>query len=301
LHPYQNSEKSFYHFSFLRDSKVHGIYYNTIAGYLSRYPFIIKDHTHDFFSILMFTKGNGTIKINNDRYTVQPQTIYLIAPNQIHSFEELSDAEGVIFFFCQDFYVEEYSFIRLLNVFSYTSQVANNYCNPCIFLSDADYKSVNIVIESVKDEYGSLTLAQNSAGIIRSYLNILLLKLTDLYQKESDSVNKTDSIIIHTLSQLVESNYIREQQVGFYSSAINISESHLNDLCNRHFNCGLKKILQNRLMQEARKLLMSSDLSVAEIGYNLNFVDNSYFNKVFKNLTGITPKRFREMHKKLLP
>lgn len=54
-------------------------------------------------------------------------------------------------------------------------------------------------------------------------------------------------------------------------------------------------------MQEARKLLLSSELSVAEIAYKLNFEDNSYFNKVFKNKIGLTPRRFREMHKRLLP
>jgi AraC-like DNA-binding protein len=54
-------------------------------------------------------------------------------------------------------------------------------------------------------------------------------------------------------------------------------------------------------MQEARKLLLSSELSVSEIAYKLNFEDNSYFNKVFKNKTGLTPKRFRDIHKKFVP
>ena len=107
--------------------------------------------------------------------------------------------------------------------------------------------------------------------------------------------------MIHSLSHLVDSYFITEQHIEFYTSAFNISESQLNDICNRHFNCGLKKILQNRLMQEARKLLLSSELSVSEIAYKLNFEDNSYFNKVFKNKTGLTPKRFRDIHKKLVP
>jgi AraC family transcriptional regulator, transcriptional activator of pobA len=63
----------------------------------------------------------------------------------------------------------------------------------------------------------------------------------------------------------------------------------------------LKKILQDRLMQESRRLLLSTELSVAEISYKLNFEDNSYFNKVFRKSTGLTPKRFRDLHKKLLP
>jgi AraC family transcriptional regulator, transcriptional activator of pobA len=301
LHQFQNIEKPVYHFSFLRDIKVHGIYYNTFAAYLNLYLFIKKNHSHDFYSVLLFTKGKGNIKINNDTYVVQPQTICLIAPNQMHSFMGLDEVEGIVFFFCQDFYVEEFSFIRLLNIFSYTSQIDKNVCTPCINLSGKEFSFVIDIIKSVGHEYESYTKANNSAVIIRSLLNILLLKLSELYEARSGKSNKSDSTLVHALSHMIDSFFIMEQHIGFYTSAFNISERQLNDICNTHFNCGLKKILQDRLMQEARKLLLSSELSVAEIAYKLNFEDNSYFNKVFKNKTGLTPKRFREMHKKLIP
>ena len=301
MHQDQNIEKSLYHFSFLRDIKVHGIYYNSFARYLSLYPFIKKQHFHDFYTVLLFTKGKSIIRINNDDYSVQPQTICLIAPNQMHSFEGIEEVEGIIFFFCQDFYVEEFSFIRLLNVFSCTSTIDGNVCNPCINLSDKEFSPVIDIVKSIAHEYESFTPANNSAIIIRSLLNIMLLKLSELYEAKSGISNNGDTIFIHGLSHLVDSYFIKEQHIGFYTSAFNVSEKQLNDICNRRFNCGLKKILQDRLMQEARKLLLSSELSVAEIGYKLNFEDNSYFNKVFKNKTGLTPKRFREMHKKLVP
>ena len=301
MHQHQNIEKSHYHFSYLRDIKVQGIYYNTLTRYLSCYPFIKKDHSHDFYSVLLFTKGKGIIRINNDAYAVQPQTICLIAPNQIHSFVGLEVVEGIIFFFCQDFYVEEFSYIRLLNIFSYTSKIDHNVCNPCIALSDKEFSPIISALNSIHYEYELYRTDNNSAVIIRSLLNIMLLKLSELYEAKSEKSNKTDSILIHSLAHLVDSYFIQEQYLGFYTSAFNITERQLNDICNKHFNCGLKKILQNRLMQEARKLLLSSELSVAEIAYKLNFEDNSYFNKVFKNKIGLTPRRFREMHKRLLP
>ena len=301
LHPYHNAEKPIYHFSFLRDIKVHGIYFSSFVKFLNLYCFIKKEHAHDFYSVIVFARGNGSIVINNDSYVVRPQTICIVGPNQMHSFEGLEDVEGTIFFFCQDFYVEEFSIIRLLNLYSYTSQTGSEICNPCVSLNDLEFNPINTVIDSIKNEYESYTPSNNSEVIIRSQLNILLLKLTGLYEVKSGKSNKNDSILIHSLSHLVDSYFIKEQQLGFYTSAFNISESQLNDICQKHFNCGLKKILQNRLMQEARKLLLSSELSVSEIAYKLNFEDNSYFNKVFKNKTGITPKRFRDIHKKFVP
>jgi AraC-like DNA-binding protein len=301
LNPYDNTEKSLYHFSFLRDIKVHGIYFNSFVKFLNLYCFIRKAHAHDFYSVILFTKGTGNMVINNDSYSIQPQSICIVAPNQMHSFEGLEDVEGIIFFFCQDFYVEEFSFIRLLNVFSYTSQTGTNACNPCIGLSDMEFIHINTILKSIQSEYELYTSSNNSAVIIRSHLNIMLLKLSELYETKSGKSNNNDSILIHSLSHLIDSYFIQEQHLGFYTSAFNISESQLNDICNKHFNCGMKKILQNRLMLEARKLLLTSELSVSEIAYKLNFEDNSYFNKVFKIKTGLTPKRFRDIHKKLLP
>ncbi len=298
---YSNIENSIYHFSFLRDIKVHGIYFNSLLKFLNLYCFIRKEHAHDFYSVILFTGGSGSLVINNDTYPIQTKTISIIGPNQMHSFEGLEDAEGIIFFFCQDFYVEEFSIIRLLNLYSYTSQTGTEICNPCISLSDKEYSSITSLFDSIQEEYECLKPSNHSEIIIRSHLNILLLKLTGLYEAISGKSKNSDSILIHSLSQLIDSYFIKEQHLGFYTSTFNISESQLNDICNRHFNCGLKKILQNRLMQEARKLLLSSEMSVSEIAYKLNFEDNSYFSKVFKNKTGLTPRRFRDIHKRLLP
>ncbi len=265
------------------------------------YPFTIKNHSHDFYSILLITKGKGNLIINNERYSVRPQTICLIAPDQVHSFEGLMETEGVIFFFCQDFYVEEFSFTRLLNVFSYTAKIENDFCMPCIPLSEKEYSPVNFTMRSLKYEYESYSSDNRSATIIRSLLNIMLLKLSDLYENISDISTRNDSVLFHSLVHLIDSYFIEEHNLGFYSSSLNISERQLNDICNRYFNCGLKRILQDRLMQSARKLLLSSEYTVSEIAYKLNFEDNSYFTKVFKSKTGLTPSRFRTLHIKLLP
>ena len=188
--------------------------------------------------------------------------------------------------------------------FSYTTRLDRSDCNPCLALTDQEYNPVMATINSIHHEYEWSCASNNSAIIIRSFLNIMLLKLSTLYEaktEKSGQTIKSDSVLIHTLAHLIDSYFIREQHLSFYTTAFNITERQLNDICNKHFNCGLKKILQERLMQEARKLLLSSELSVAEIAYKLNFEDNSYFNKVFKNKIGLTPKRFREMHKRLLP
>jgi AraC-like DNA-binding protein len=301
LHNYKNTEEPFFHFDFLKDIKVYGIYFNSFTKFLDLYPYMRNGHIHDFYTVLFLKGGKGTIKVNDVSYPILPGTICLIAPHQKHSFAGINDAEGSVLFFCQDYYVEEFSYIRLLNVFSCTSQVPGEFCNPCISLSEKEFSNILNLAGSIENEYCNYSPLNSSVTIIRSLLNILLLRLSDIYEAKSNRSNAGSTIMIHELSHLIDSSYIREHHIGFYTTAFSISEKQLNDLCNRYFNCGLKKILIDRLMQEARKLLVSTELSVSEISYKLNYDDNSYFNKVFKKETGITPKRFRDIHKKLVP
>ncbi|HKK42179.1 MAG TPA: AraC family transcriptional regulator [Bacteroidales bacterium] len=301
MYPEVNTERSHYHFSFLHDIKVHGVYFNSLALYLNSYPFIEKPHSHDFYSLVLVNGGTGEVMINNERYRVPEKTVCLIAPDQEHSLAGLKDVDATVFFFCQDFYVEEFSFTRLLNVFSYTARVDRDCCMPVMSLAENEFGTFTSTMRSLRNEYESYTSGNNSATIIRSLLNILLLKLTDLYEKKADISPVSDSVLFHSLVHMIDTNFIQQHHLGFYSSALNISERQLNDICNKYFSCGLKSILQDRLMQEARKLLLSTEYSVSEIAYKLNFEDNSYFTKVFKSKTGLTPSRFRSLHIKLLP
>lgn len=274
---------------------------NSISRYLALYPFIRKSHFHDFYSILLVTGGYGSIKICNDSVDLKAGELCLFSPNQLHAFECLENAEGIVFLFCQDFYVEEFSFIRLLNVFSNAFPKGRHIHSPGYKLPEQDTGPVADILVMIRQEYEMPPAGNISSAIIRSLLNIVLLKLSDLYKAKRDKSDKAESTIINNLSYFIESHFIQEHNIGFYCKALHISEKHLNDTCNTAFGCGLKKILHDRLMQESRRLLLSSELSISEIAYKLYFHDNSYFNKVFRQSTGLTPGRFREMHKKLLP
>lgn len=298
-HPH--TEKTLYHFSFLRDIKVYGIYNDSISNYFLQSPFIRKQHSHDFYTIMLVTKGEGAITINNYRYSIKANSVCLIASGQTHEFFDTEKLEGRILHFCQDFYVEEFSFLRLLNIFAFTSHTENQLNSPYLELSDEDFKSITEIIEPIIREYKEYKPENNSVIVMRSFLNILLLKLSELYEKKSGRTFNEETIIVHKLTHLVDKYFIKEHNVAFYATAFNISERQLNMICKNHFNSGLKIILVDRLMQEARKLLLFSELSVAEISWKLNFADNSYFNKVFRNKTGITPKKFRELHRRLVP
>jgi len=301
-HYHENTETLYFHYNLFTDIKILGIYYNSLSEYGKLYPSIEKSHSHDFYTILILTGCNGKINVNNNIFPCRPRSLCLFGPDQIHSISDFQGSEGIVLSFCHDFYVEEFSLIRLLKTFSCTLNPIDKLYNPLIQLSEDEFNTVVSFTSSIKYEYDSSDASDNnSAVIIRSLLNILLLKISDLYFKRSENHNNPDNNLIYKLSRLVDSCFIQQQRTQFYSSECQVSESKMNNICHTYFKCGLKQILQTRLIQEARRLILNTDLTVAEIAYKLNFEDDSYFNKAFKAHTGITPGIFRDIHRKLLP
>ena len=301
MHYIRTDSKSLYHFSFLKDIKVNGVFISSVNQYLQNYPYMRKEHYHDFYSILFFKTGNGLLRINNMSYAVKPYSLFLIPPSQLHSLDNVSGTEGIVFFFCQDYYVEEFSYIRLLKVFSFVSNLDQAGQNHSVALSQEESEIMAGLFVSVSNEYDKQVTSDISSVVIRSLLNIILMKLYEIFERKSVRAANTESVLIHELSYIIDMYFTREHNTSFYASALSVTEKQVNETCNRYFNNSLKKILTDRLMQEARRLLLSTDMTISEISYKLNFSDDSYFNKVFRKQTSLTPKRFREIHRKILP
>jgi AraC family transcriptional activator of pobA len=129
-------------------------------------------------------------------------------------------------------------------------------------------------------------------SIIRSYLDALLYKLANLV--EPISVNSDEpSSVIPELEALIDEHFIEHQPVTFYSDKLHILPEHLNKLTKKLMGKTVAILIQERLITEAKRLLAYTSLSISEVAYQLNFSDNSYFNRFFKKVEKITPEQFR--------
>jgi AraC-like DNA-binding protein len=79
-----------------------------------------------------------------------------------------------------------------------------------------------------------------------------------------------------------------------------MSERNLNIICKNNFQKSVSEIIETRKLIEAKRMLLYSDKTVSEIGYELGYNEKSYFTRVFHARMEITPTRFREMSKNLL-
>ena len=98
--------------------------------------------------------------------------------------------------------------------------------------------------------------------------------------------NATESIVI-------ESNFSKHREVQFYADALHTHPNNLNHIVKKATGLTAKQTITNRLIIEAKYLLVSTTLSVKEIAYELGFEDANYFNSFFKKDQQTTPAQYR--------
>ncbi|MFD2115121.1 helix-turn-helix transcriptional regulator [Paenibacillus yanchengensis] len=72
-----------------------------------------------------------------------------------------------------------------------------------------------------------------------------------------------------------------------------LNSNYLITLFKKQMRMTLKNYIQEQRIEEAKKLLRLTNDTISSISTRLNFYDQSYFIKVFKKHTGITPKQYR--------
>jgi len=82
--------------------------------------------------------------------------------------------------------------------------------------------------------------------------------------------------------------------VQYISDKLNVSNRYLSDMLRAHTGQNTQQHIHNVLIEKAKELLSTTDLSIAEVAYQLGFEHPQSFNKIFKKKTDISPVEFRQ-------
>ena len=108
---------------------------------------------------------------------------------------------------------------------------------------------------------------------------------------QSIEVSKT---LVRNFKELVEKQFTKVHQVKYYAETLNISPNYLNEVIKSALNIPAKDFIQNRLVLEAKRMVVFTHKSGKEIGFELGFDDPSHFSKFFKSNTGQSLQEFKE-------
>lgn len=93
---------------------------------------------------------------------------------------------------------------------------------------------------------------------------------------------------------LIDENYKKGCSVVEYAHLLHISSRSLSDLTQQQLKKTPSQMIRERIILEAQRLLLYSNLNINQVGYRLGFDDASYFVKYFKKYTGVSPSAFKK-------
>lgn len=263
------------------------VYIRTFQQHKAEHPFIMDAHTHDFYLITLFTKGGGTHTIDFNTYNVSRGSIFFMSPSEIHAWTLSEDTDGYVLFFNASFYVMDAlsKQLFLLPFFKSKEKIRQ------LLLNEQELAKIEPVFASILLEAENALILRHS--ILRAYLDVLLFKLADL--RASNSNERIQPIsLVPELEALIERNFMQHLTVSRYAEKLNTTSQQLNTITKSYLNKTVAELIQERMIAEAKRLLVYSSLTISEIAYQLNFNDNSYFNRFFKKAEKITPEQFRK-------
>jgi AraC-like DNA-binding protein len=254
------------------------------------YQHLHRPHRHSFYHLVLFTRGKGNHSIDFDKFPVRPFQIYFMIPGQVHSWLFEGKVDGYIVHF---------------NEVLFTSFLQNGrYLDRFYFFQGNAEESICQLPASVQPQVTSLFEAMlvEISGSKEQNLDIIRLKLLELFitvdrscpSRKGKNVAPQKLTLFRSFQSLIDKHFRTIRLPKEYADLLYVTPNHLNALCQDLVGKTAGDCIRDRVLLEAKRLLTNADMTVTEIAYDLNFQDNSYFNRFFKKNTGMTPDEFRK-------
>ena len=234
-------------------------------------------------------EGKMTATINLIDYEIKPNDLITLLPGSIIQFRERTEKVRLCFI---GFSGESLDRINLIQALSgcYSKIVE---C-PIVELNEntADYLKdyINLLTKVTCNEELELTPEMTELS-----LKSLLLGVDQIYKKypwNGHSITRKEEICRELVS-LVAKYYVKERRAQFYADQLGISLQHLSTTVKQKTGKKVLDIIAYIVIMDAKSKLKSTNMTIQEIAYSLNFPSASFFGKYFKRYVNMSPQEYR--------
>ncbi len=251
--------------------------------------------TYDFYCIAIKKGASGKFRYGQGDYDFEEGMMSFTQPGQVFSVTEgIGDATGYMLVFKSELIrnhrlgdaIHQYGF------FGYSSAEA-------LHLSEKEDITITTLMQQMQHELTN-NIDSYSQDVIVSHIELLLSYANRFYNRQFITRRATGHDILSRFEQLVTS-YFNDADllqkglpsVLYFSAELNLSANYLSDLLRNLTGQSTQQHIHNFVIEKAKSLLATTNLTVSEIAYQLGFEYPQSFNKLFKNKTNITPLAYR--------
>ena len=249
----------------------------------------------DFYQVTLKKKCSCKLKYGQNEYDFNEGVMSFFSPKQIIIIEpgNLFPPSGWLMSIHPDFFnsyplakkIKEYGF------FDYATSEA-------LIMSEEEEQSVERLFEDIEKEY-QLPIDNFSQDVLLSTIELLLTHCNRYYTRQfitRKPNNQTLLVkvekILNEYFKVIDNNSLPSAE--FIASQLNLSPKYLSDCLKQLTGQGVQQHIHDKLIERAKEQLGTTNLTVAEIAYQLGFEYPQSFNKLFKSKTNITPLAYRK-------
>jgi AraC family transcriptional activator of pobA len=249
-----------------------------------------------FYKISYKKNFSGKVRYGQSYYDFDEGGLSFVSPNQVISAaDDEGDYSGYTLLVHPDFMrnfplgkkIKDYGF------FSYTVAEA-------LFLSEKEkelilglFKNIDMELDSAIDLF--------SQEVVISQLELLLSYSKRFYNRQFITRKAASNDLLSRTEQLLDNYFHAEKalmkglpSVQEVADELNVSSHYLSDMLRSLTGQNTQQHIHNRLIEKAKEILSTTNLSIAEVAYQLGFEHPQSFNKLFKSKTKVSPVEFRQ-------
>jgi len=244
------------------------------------------------YNIFWIKEGKGTYNIDFKSYSFDGSVLFFLSPGQVFTVDSEKIKEAYQLSFTRDFYCIQ----------THDTEIACNgvlfnnvYETPFVAPSKKDAQKLNFILENLIEEFELEETAQYD--MLQSFLKQFIIYSVRIKKEYSNVKEDTETKLFKDFSLLVEQNFRKLHSVTDYANRLGISPKSLT----KHFQkIGTETpsdFIKNRIITEAKRLLLYSNEAIKHIAFDLGFNDPAYFSRFFTKATGTSPAQFKKTQK----
>ncbi len=286
---------------------MHSLHTKERLEYLNKFGFVIhttadrcvKEHGHSFLEFTYIERGTMEHAFDGEVCTLKAGDYFIVDYGTKHRYKAIGTAELKVinFLFYPDFVdrtlARNECFEKVVNSYFIRFKYQSLKHSPSgVAFHDSD-KEIYKIIRQITKEF------ENEKDGFLECIRCLVVQMFIIIMRKIGKKEgaKNESDVIKEIIEYIKINYSENLSLGEIAKKYNYSLSHISKKFLNEVGIGFKQYLQKIRIEQSCRLLEAGQYSVSEVATLVGYTNIKFFNRVFKETLGVTPREFRKINR----
>lgn len=270
------------------DVEMDFLHLETIRARSPLHDWVIRPHAHpDHAQVFLVTEGGVDVWAEGQRTALRAPSLFAVPAGTVHGMRFDPDSDGFVLTLSR-------AYARFLAA-----------ADPALATAVTRFLTLDLAadpegIGEAASDFARLSrdfvwpAPARRAAIAASTTRILVFVLRRMGETGTgDGQRNRDVEIVTAFRERIERDFRKGLPMGQFARGLAVTEARLNTACRRVAGRSASRLVHDRIMLEAKRSLLYTGMTVAEVSNAVGFTDPAYFSRFFARFAGEPPGRFR--------